>query len=151
MNKNTNDLRSAFSKSLYAVGALSLVLSGLGVGHAQDSTSTAVPLELTELTICRGVENGRAIDPTDSFSTNSERIYALVRVKNPQRKETRVFVAFAKADGEGVVGRGLAIAPQWRVRTVARTSSRHLLAGAYKVVVRDADGHVLGERPFTVH
>lgn len=128
----------------------------LGMGLATVSTATAEetdgasPLELTELTVCRGVENGQAVDPSDTFAVAGENIYALVRVNNPERRDTNVFVSFVKEGRDSVRGRQLAIAPRARVRTVARTSSGYLGAGSYKVIVRDADGTVIGERTFTI-
>lgn len=145
-NRSAKTLRAACVLCLIGGSAPAGLLAQEGATESAESST----LELTELTVCRGVEDGQAVDPTDSFTTNRESIYALVRVKNPERADTHLYVSFVKEGREGVRGRQLAIAGRPRVRTVARTSSSYLGAGSYKVIVRDADGTVLGERPFTV-
>lgn len=131
-----------------------LVLGGALPALAQDAPAedgsaaeVATGLSIRSITLAKGVERGRAIEETDTFRRGRDRIFAIVRLNNPEREETQVFVSFEAASDDTRRGIELDVPARRRYRTTARTGSRRA-AGSYRVVVRDAAGNVLGSMPY---
>lgn len=109
-------------------------------------------LRLTEITLARTIESGRAIDPTNTFRVSDGRVWVLVRVENESGAETEIRVSFERADRElgasSSAGVNLEVPNRRRHRTVARAGTR--APGRYRVVVRTASGNVLGSATYDV-
>lgn len=112
-----------------------------------DAARVEAGLSIRSIILAKGVERGRAIEATDTFRRGRDRIFAIVRLNNPEREETQVFVSFESASDETRRGIELDVPARRRYRTTARTGSRRA-AGSYRVVVRDAAGNELGSMPY---
>ncbi len=126
-----------------AIVALSLI--PLVGAYAQDEGGEASGgFEVYELVLSKGLDSGQPVDPGTSFSRTDGRIYATIRVRNPERTETTIRVAWERADATTPSTRGieLNIPGRRRYRTVARTGTGRS-AGSYKCVVYSADNEVL--------
>ncbi len=110
------------------------------------------------ITLAKGLEDHETVGEGTSFSTSDGRIYAIVRVSNPARTESQIYVSFESADAPapattpaGTTPRGLALDipahPRWR--TLARIGTNRP-AGRYRCVVRSATGEELDAVEFTI-
>lgn len=145
--------RSSLSFLILTFALLFAVSPSLCLAQEDPDASPAVDgLRLTELTLARNIEAGRAIDPTNTFQVSDGRVWVLVRVENQSGAETEIRVSFERADRElGAregAGVSLEIPNRRRYRTVARTGTR--APGRYRVVVRTASGSVLGSVEYDV-
>ena len=107
-----------------AILALSLI--PLVGAYAQDEGGEEASggFEVYELILSKGVEGGQPVDPGTSFSRTDGRIYATIRIRNPEREETSIRVAWQRAD-DGPTERGieLDVPGRSRYRTTARTGT----------------------------
>lgn len=106
-------------------------------------------LKVVSIEVGEELEKGRPVNPATSFSESTQRLYVVVRVENPQREETELRVAFEKQGGAATQGVALEIPAQARWRTVARFGGNRE-AGAYRAVVRSADGKELAAADITI-
>jgi hypothetical protein len=106
-------------------------------------------LHLTELVLARGIESRRPLDPGHTFSKASDdKIYCYVRVANPDREETAVYIGWEPVDQPTEdPGREQTVqaSPEWVTFSFTGTRRR---AGRYRCVVRDTGGEVLGRAAF---
>lgn len=147
------DYRSWFSLLILTSALLLGVPASLCLAQAEPDASRVVDgLRLTELTLARNIEAGRAIDPTTTFHVSDARVWVLVRVENQTGAETEIRVSFERADRElgarDGAGVSLEIPNRPRYRTVARAGTR--APGRYRVVVRTVSGSVLGSVEYDV-
>jgi hypothetical protein len=136
------------------IASLAVVVLGLSFASSAFAQDPAYPtvdgLQITELTLARNIENGRAVDASTTFSTSDQKIYALVRLNNATRAATEITVSFERVGGAVRAGRTLNVAAQARYRTVARTAGRVFAPGRYRAVVRTQGGQELGALEFDV-
>lgn len=126
-----------------AIVALSLI--PMVGAYAQDDGGDEASggFEVYELILSKGVENGQPVDPGTSFSRTDGRIYATIRIRNPEREETTIRVAWQRADAEPTErGIELNVPGRARYRTTARTGTGRS-AGSYKCVVYSAENEIL--------
>lgn len=122
-------------------------------GEAGGEAGEAVDgIRIAEMTLARGVERGTPVDPTTTFRAADGRVYVLIQLENGTGAETEIRVTFERADREvsagGAGGVVLAVPARPRSRTVARTGTR--APGRYRVVVRSAEGNVLGTAEYEI-
>jgi hypothetical protein len=137
------------------IASLAVFVLGLSFASSAFAQEPSFPevdgLQITELTLARGVENGRAVDATSSFARTDQKLYVLVRLNNATRAASEITVSFERVGAtRQLAGRTLTVAAQARYRTVARTSPGIYAPGRYRAVVRTADGETLGEVEFDV-
>lgn len=134
--------------------AFSVAAFGLSFASSAFAQEPSFPevdgLQITELTLARGVESGHAVDAATSFARTDEKLYVLVRLANRGRASTEIVVSFERVGGPQRAGRTLTVAPQVRYRTVARTAPRVFTPGRYRAVVRTQSGETLGEAQFDI-
>jgi hypothetical protein len=108
-------------------------------------------VQLTELTVARGVENRLPLDPGTEFEIETGgRIYAFLRVLNPEQQASEVTVSWAPVDGgqeRGTVKVSIGAQKKWRTWAFTRTLRK---PGQWQVIVRDASGQVIGRAPFNL-
>jgi hypothetical protein len=106
-------------------------------------------LHLAELVLASGIESRRPLDPATSFSkADGDRIYCYVRVANPEREETAVYIGWEPVDRPSEeLGREQTVQAQPEWVTFAFTT-RQRRAGRYRCVVKTADGEVIGRAAF---
>lgn len=134
------------SSLLFITALLVLVASSLAA--AQSSRRVTV----TEVVMARAIEDHEPVGAGTTFSTSDGPFFCFVRVENHSRADGAVFVAWERAEGTPSYARGglrLAIAASPRFRTYARNAMTRP-AGAYRCVVRDEDGNVLGSADYTL-
>ena len=128
------------------MGAMVVLCSiPLVAAYAQDEggSEAASTFEVYELVLSKGLENGQPVDPGTTFSRTDGRIYATIRINNPERVETTIRVAWERADSEPTSnGIELEVPGRRRYRTVARTGTGRS-PGSYKCVVYGEDDQVL--------
>lgn len=153
----SNRARHTLSRTLVALTlTLAAPLAAPSRGQAQDDAAGASVdgLRMTEITLARAVEGGRAVDPTSTFSARDGRVFVVIRLENSTGAETELRVSFEPADREVAAGPGagagvtLQVPASRRYRTIARTGTR--APGRYRVVVRTAAGNVLGTAEYEV-
>jgi hypothetical protein len=130
---------------------------GAAVSPGADAAAAPVPagprsstgLGIVSLVLCRNVENRRCVDQRAEFAPG-EMVWAFLRVANPERTETEVFVSYVSAGATPEAGQGLVlrVPAQPQYTTYAKASKPR--PGAYEVVVAAPDGTVLGRTPFEV-
>jgi Protein of unknown function (DUF2914) len=133
--------------SLLFIPAL-LGLFAASLATAQSSGRVTV----TEVVVARAIEDHEPVGAGTTFSAADGPFFCFVRVENRSRAEGAVFVAWEAADGGPASARGglrLAISASPRFRTYARNGMTRA-AGAYRCVVRDEDGNVLGSAEYTL-
>ncbi len=124
---------------LAAVAALTL----LPILPPTSSAQEATVFEVYELVLSKGFADGQPVDPGTSFSRRDGRIYATIRINNPERTATTIRVAWERAEGRATSGGiELDVPARRRYRTVARTGTGRP-AGRYRCVVYSADDAVL--------
>jgi len=107
-------------------------------------------LGLAELTVARGVEERKPVDPGQRFSlADGKKLYAVMVVSNPEKVESEVTVAWQPDGGKERGGVTVKVGPQPRWRTWAY-HSHFKKPGLYYAIVRSAEGQVLGKAPFVI-
>ena len=106
-------------------------------------------LHLTELVLATGIESRRPVDPRTTFSkAEHTSVYCYMRIANPERTETEVFLDWEPVDAprEGP-GRAVRVAAQhqWVTFAYTRTGAR---PGRYRCVIRDAAGEILARAAY---
>ena len=112
---------------------------------AQDAALTA------EVTTAHGYASGAPVDPATTFARTDGRVMVAIAVENPAATETEITVQFQRADAPVVAGTGgthLTIPARRHYHTVARTGTSR--PGAWRAVVRNAEGEVIGQVEYTV-
>lgn len=112
---------------------------------AQDAGLTA------EVTTAHGYASGEAVDPATTFTHADGRVMVAISIENPAATETEITVQFQRADapvGPGTGGVHLSIPARRHYHTVARTGTTR--PGAWRAVVRNAEGEVIGQAEYTV-
>lgn len=112
---------------------------------AQDAGVTA------EVTTAHGYASGAAVDPSTTFTRADGHLMVAIAVENPAGTETEITVQFQRADAPVEAGHGgvhLTIPARRHYHTVARTGTTR--PGAWRAVVRNAEGEVIGQAEYTV-
>jgi hypothetical protein len=112
---------------------------------AQDAAVTA------EVTTAHGYASGAPVDPATTFTRADGRVMVAIAIENPSATETEITVQFQRADqpvGTGTGGTHLTVPGRRHYHTVARTGTSR--PGAWRAVVRAADGTVIGQVEYTV-
>ncbi|MEM9187930.1 MAG: hypothetical protein AAGF12_02045 [Myxococcota bacterium] len=103
-------------------------------------------LQLMELVLARGVEDRAPVDPAHTFSkADDDQIYCYVRVANPDREETVVYMQWElveRPSDEWGREQRIGGSPEWVTFRYTGTRRR---AGRYRCVVRDDSGELLGQ------
>lgn len=135
--------RNAWFATLTTVALCSIV-------RAQDAAPSG-GFEVSEIVLSKSLDNGNPVDPTTSFAASDGRVYATIRVNNPERTETSIRVVFQKADAPSRASGGveLEIPARPRYRTVARTGTARA-PGRYRCVVFSSDGTELKSIEFDI-
>ncbi|MAC29733.1 MAG: hypothetical protein CMN29_31350 [Sandaracinus sp.] len=143
------EMKTTTCRSIAAT--LAALALGLATWPAASDAQDAEPsggFEVYELVLSKALEDGRPVDPGTSFSRRDGRIYATIRVRNPERDATTIRVTWERAEGPASSGGiELDIPARPRYRTVARTGTGRA-PGRYKCVVYDAEGRELASREF---
>ena len=136
--------------------ALTLALSGLFAlasgSQMFDSASAqeeaAAGFSVTELVLSKSIENHDPVDPGTTFSRADGRIYATVRIANPDRTATSIRVAWERVgDPANHGGVTLEIPARVHYRVVARTGTQRA-AGRYRCVVYNAEDEEISATEF---
>lgn len=133
--------------SLLIIPAL-LGLFASSLAAAQSSGRVTV----AEVVVARAIEDHEPVGAGTTFSASDGPFFCFVRVENRSRAEGAVFVAWESAEGAPSSARGglrLGISANPRFRTYARNGMTRP-AGAYRCVVRDEGGNVLGSAEYTL-
>jgi hypothetical protein len=106
-------------------------------------------IHVTELVLAKAIESRRPVDPGVSFSrADTSRVYCYIRVANPDRVETSVFIGWEPVDRPTEeLGREQSIQahPEWVTFAFTGTTRRN---GQYRCVVKEGDGTVLARAAF---
>jgi len=130
-------------KKIIVVAAALSVAWGFASGYQALNTASAqeepTGFTVTELVLSKAIENHAPVNPGTTFSRSDGRIYATVRIANPERTATTIRVAWERVGGPASHGGiTLDIPARVRYRTVARTGTRRA-AGRYRCVVYNAE------------
>lgn len=134
------------SSLLFISALLGLFASSLAAAQASGR------LTVTEVVVARAIEDHEPVGAGTTFSASDGPFFCFVRVENRSRAEGAVFVSWESAEGAPSSARGglrLAVSASPRFRTYARNAMARD-AGAYRCVVRDEDGNVLGSADYTL-
>jgi len=136
-----------FSAALLATFALGAGYESLDTASAQEAAAPTT-FTVTELVLSKAIENHAPVDPGTSFSRSDGRIYATVRIANPERTATSIRVAWERVGGPASRG-GVTLEIPARVsyRTVARTGTGRS-AGRYRCVVYNAENEEISAVEF---
>ncbi len=108
-------------------------------------------LQLTELLVAKGVENRQPVGAGTVFPAgNKDRLYAFLNVLNPSQQPHELTVSFAfLGDGKerGTVTVRVGAQKRWRTWAFTRVATK---VGKWQVVVRDAQGKLIGTTPFEI-
>jgi hypothetical protein len=137
--------------SAFASFASTVVGTALLLGVTHVAAKEASPKELTvkRLVLAHGVDNREPQDPSSTFKTQDDRVYAFVELQNPTKTAGRISVVFVPPSGSALAEIPLEVGDTSRFRTWAFTRKAHD-AGQWGVVVRDDKGRLLARETFTV-
>lgn len=117
--------------------------------EAAEATASA-SLELTRLTMARGVASYEPVEVGDRFTADGRLLYAYMQIINRESAEQEVVIRYEREDGLFVGPVQLTVPPSTRgYRTFTRTGWVRQ-PGLWTVSVSSADGTVLGEAEFTI-
>jgi len=141
-------------KKIITLTSALLATFALGTGYQAFDTASAqeaaapTSFTITELVLSKAIENHAPVDPGTSFSRSDGRIYATVRIANPERTATSIRVAWERVGGPASHGGiTLDVPARVRYRTVARTGTGRS-AGRYRCVVYSAENEELSAVEF---
>jgi hypothetical protein len=121
-------------------------------GKTAPGGSIAAPgprLGVKRLVLAHGIDGHEPQEPSGSFKTSDDRVYAFVELDNPARTGSAISVVFEPPSGPPGAEIPLTVGETARFRTWAFTRRAHV-AGEWTVVIRDAEHRVLGRQTFTV-
>ena len=113
--------------------------------------STGEGLQLAELTVARGIESKKPLDPKTEYTLGEyDRIVAFMSVLNPAETEDEVQVSFLNVETgkeRGKVSVRIGAQKKWRTWAFSRHINK---AGKWEILVRDKDDQLLGRAPFEI-
>ena len=112
-------------------------------------TTSAKKLGVKRLVLAHGIDGHEPQEPSATFKSSDDRIYAFIEVENPTKSADAISVVFEPPSGPPVAEIPLAVGETSRFRTWAFTRKAHV-AGTWTVVIRDANHKVLARQTFTV-
>jgi hypothetical protein len=122
----------------------------VSVTGAATAEPQAKSLGVKRLVLAHGIDGHEPQEPTTSFTTNNDRVYAFVEVSNTTKSEETIHVVFQPPTGAALAEIPLKVGSATpRFRTWAFTRKVHE-AGEWAVIVRDDHGKLLGRQSFTV-
>ena len=121
----------------------------LGVTHVAAKEAGPKELTVSRLVLAHGVDHREPQEPSSTFKTNDDRVYAFVEVQNPTKATGKINVVFQPPTGAALAEIPLEVGDSGRFRTWAFTRKAHE-AGQWGVVVRDDKGRLLARETFTV-
>ena len=121
----------------------------LGVTNVAARDATQKEVGVSRLVLAHGIEGHEPQQPSTTFKTRDDRVYAFVEVENPTKTGARIEVVFEPPHGPALAPIALEIGDSPRFRTWAFTRQAHE-AGEWDVVVRDEKGRLLAHETFTV-
>ena len=122
--------------------------TGPGGGTSSRATSSK-RLGVKRLVLAHGVDGREPQDPSVTFKSSSDRVYAFVELDNPARTAEAISVVFEPPTGAALAEIPLQVGETARFRTWAFTR-RANIAGEWTVVIHDAQHRVLARQTFTV-
>ena len=108
-------------------------------------------LELAELTVARGIEAKKPLDPKTVYKLGEyDRIVAFMSVLNPAETEDEIYVSFLNVETgkeRGKVSVSVGAQKKWRTWAFNKTINK---TGKWEILVRDKNDQVLGRAPFEI-
>ncbi len=106
-------------------------------------------ISLSDLIVARGVEKRNPVEPGTLFPIEDNgKIYAFLKVLNPEKQQGEVTISWAPLDSDkerGTVKVSIGAHKKWRTWAFTRTLRK---AGKWQVIVRNAEGTIIGRTPF---
>ena len=121
----------------------------LGVTHAAATEASPKEMTVKRLVLAHGVDGREPQEPTTTFKTRDDRVYAFVEVQNPTKASGKIAVVFEPPSGPALAEIPLEVGDSSRFRTWAFTRKAHE-PGQWAVVVRDEKGRLLARESFTI-
>lgn len=107
-------------------------------------------LELTRITMARGVASYEPVEAGDRFTADGRLLYAYMQIINRESADQEVVIRYEREDGLLVGPVQLTVPPGTRgYRTFTRTGWVRQ-PGIWTVSVSSTDGNLLGETEFTI-
>jgi hypothetical protein len=106
-------------------------------------------MSVSRLVLAHGIDNREPQEPSSTFKTRDDRVYAFVEVQNPTKATGKIAVVFEPPSGPALAEIPLEVGDSSRFRTWAFTRKAHD-AGQWGVTVRDEKGRLLARETFTV-
>jgi hypothetical protein len=121
----------------------------LGVTNVAAREASPKEMSVSRLVLAHGIDAHEPQQPTSSFKTRDDRVYAFVEVQNPTKATGKILVVFEPPSGPALAPIPLEVGDSSRFRTWAFTRKAHD-AGEWAVVVRDEKDRVLARETFSV-
>jgi len=118
-------------------------------GGSSTRATAAKRLGVKRLVLAHGIDGREPQDPSATFTSSNDRVYAFVELENPARTADAISVVFEPPTGAALAEIPLQVGETARFRTWAFTRRAHV-AGEWTVVIRDAQHRVLARQTFTV-
>ncbi|HEY8078227.1 MAG TPA: DUF2914 domain-containing protein [Labilithrix sp.] len=121
----------------------------LGVTSAAAREASPKEVGVSRLVLAHGIDSHEPQQPSSTFKTHDDRVYAFVELQNPTKAAGKIEVVFEPPQGAALAPITLDFGDSARFRTWAFTRQAHA-AGEWGVVVRDDKGRLLAHETFRV-
>lgn len=120
-----------------------------GKGFAPPLEEPAGEFGLILMGVGTGIEDRELVGSADVFTTDDERVFGWVAVRN-MRESARVVMVWSRGDDEMFrIPLRIGVSPRWRTWSVQRVNLRRYI-GVWRLDILDTTGHLLGTKTFEV-